>query len=93
MPRGNFIKGIYPAETFRRLRGCTSGTMARGGAHRMTLYKPATAYSDAIKRPLCPKCGAQMMLTRIEPDSPGRERHTFECPGCDNEVTETVEIK
>jgi hypothetical protein len=59
----------------------------------MTLYKPATAYTDSIKRPLCRKCGAKMMLARIEPDSPGRERHTFECPACDSEFSEIVAIK
>jgi hypothetical protein len=59
----------------------------------MTLYKPATAYSDAITRPLCPKCGTKMMLSRIEPDSPGREQHTFECPACDKQISEIFEIK
>lgn len=59
----------------------------------MTLYKPATAYSDAIKRPLCPKCGAKMWLARIEPDSPGYENQTFECPACNAELTEIVKIK
>ena len=59
----------------------------------MTLYKPATAYSDTILRPLCAKCGMRMMLSRIEPDSPGREKHTFECPGCDKEFSEVVAIK
>jgi hypothetical protein len=35
----------------------------------------------------------RMMLSRIEPDSPGREKHTFECPGCDKEFSEVVAIK
>jgi hypothetical protein len=59
----------------------------------MTLYKPATAYTNAIVRPLCSKCGAKMMLSRIEPDSPGREKRTFECAACNNEVSEIVEFK
>ena len=67
------------------------GTRARGCA--MTLYQPPTTYSSSIKRPPCPKCGMRMMLSRIEPDSPGREKHTFECPGCDKEFSEIVAIK
>ena len=59
----------------------------------MTLYKPATAYSDTILRPLCAKCGTRMMLSRIEPDSLGREKHTFECPSCDTETSDIVEIR
>jgi hypothetical protein len=57
----------------------------------MTLYKPATAYSDTIKRPLCKQCGAKMMLARIQPDSPGREQHSFECPACNHGFSEIVE--
>jgi hypothetical protein len=37
---------------------------------------PSVAY------PPCPKCGAKMMLTRIDPYSPGINRHMFECEGC-----------
>ena len=32
--------------------------------------------------PLCPKCGSPMGLTRIEPDSPGKDLRTFECERC-----------
>ena len=30
----------------------------------------------------CPKCRHPMMLTRIEPDSPGKDLRTFECQQC-----------
>lgn len=33
-------------------------------------------------RPPCPQCGAAMGLTRIEADSPGVDRRTFECARC-----------
>ncbi len=42
-----------------------------------------TASSRAIIRPPCPKCGTTMMLARIESDTPGYDRRTFECPTCD----------
>jgi ssDNA-binding Zn-finger/Zn-ribbon topoisomerase 1 len=48
----------------------------------MTTYQPATPHSDAIERQYCPKCGTPMRLFGIEPDSPGYELHSFECPKC-----------
>jgi ribosomal protein S27AE len=44
-------------------------------------------------RPFCPKCGAPMRLTRIEPDKPGFARRSFECPRCQRQVTEVIELK
>jgi hypothetical protein len=35
-------------------------------------------------RPPCLKCGEKTMLARLEPESPGFERRTFECPSCKN---------
>src|SRR5947209_16819273 len=46
----------------------------------MTLYKPATAYSDSIVRPQCSECGTTMLLARIEPDKPDHDRaHVSMC--------------
>jgi hypothetical protein len=50
----------------------------------MTRYEPATAHSDGIKRPSCSKCGTGMLLFGIEPDRPGYELQSFECPKCNN---------
>jgi hypothetical protein len=35
-----------------------------------------------VVRPPCPKCGTTMMLARIEPEEPGFDLRTFECPAC-----------
>ena len=35
--------------------------------------------AKVIRRPICTKCGAEMMLARIEPSSPGVDQRTFEC--------------
>ena len=60
----------------------------------MTIYQPATAYSAAIIRPPCPRCGApRMMLARIEPDMPDHEKRSFECPNCGDEHREVVKLK
>jgi transposase-like protein len=59
----------------------------------MTFYQPATPETDAIVRPACPRCGARMMLARIEPDSPGHERRTFECPSCEREEATVVAFR
>jgi hypothetical protein len=41
----------------------------------MTTYQPASPHSDSIKRP-----GCFMRLFGIEPERPGYELHSFECP-------------
>lgn len=61
----------------------------------MTLYKPATPYSDSIVRPDCPRCGTRMMLSRITPvrDKPDHDKHMFECAKCGNEISEVVRFE
>jgi Zn finger protein HypA/HybF involved in hydrogenase expression len=48
----------------------------------MTIYQPATAHSDSIMRPNCPKCGTAMLLFGIEPEKLGFELLSFDCPKC-----------
>lgn len=48
----------------------------------MTADQPATPHSDSIESPTCPKCSTQMRLFGIEPEAPGFELLTFECPAC-----------
>jgi hypothetical protein len=50
----------------------------------MTLYQPAIAHSDAIKRPGCSKCGTATNLFGIEEERPGYELRTFVCPKCEH---------
>jgi len=50
----------------------------------MTIYRPATPHSDSIERPRCSKCRTAMLLFGIEPERPGYELHSFECPKCKN---------
>jgi hypothetical protein len=45
-----------------------------------------------IVRPIC-SCGARMWLTRIQPDKPSCVRRFFECPRCQNEMTEVAEFE
>jgi transcription elongation factor Elf1 len=52
-----------------------------------------TARQQKIERPMCPRCGARMWIARIEPDEPGRDRRTFECPECDHSLSEVVTLK
>jgi hypothetical protein len=39
-------------------------------------------FVDRIKSPRCPQCGAMMSLRIIEPERPGFDSRTFECPKC-----------
>ena len=34
----------------------------------MSIFQPATPYSESIERPACDKCGTKMQLAMIEPD-------------------------
>ena len=43
-----------------------------------------------IKQPLCAKCDAPMLLTRIEPDFPHHDKRTFECKACGGTTTIVV---
>jgi ssDNA-binding Zn-finger/Zn-ribbon topoisomerase 1 len=43
---------------------------------------PTLQAKDPIARRPCPKCGKDMMISRIMPDRPGYELRTYECAGC-----------
>jgi hypothetical protein len=43
--------------------------------------------------PTCEKCGAKMWLARIEPDAPGHDKRTFECPNCEHTVSKIVKYR
>src|SRR5262249_52882368 len=46
-----------------------------------------------IGRPFCELCKSQMWLASIEPDEPGHDRRTFECPGCPNVTVRIVKYR
>jgi transposase-like protein len=46
-----------------------------------------------LSQPTCPQCGARMWLARIEPDEPGHDKRTFECPSCEKVVSEIVKYR
>jgi hypothetical protein len=46
-----------------------------------------------LSQPVCPKCGGRMWLSRIEPDEPNHDKRTFECPQCENVVSEVVKYR
>lgn len=54
------------------------------------IFDPARLVLDL---PICPKCGATMWLARIEPDEPGHDKRTFECPHCEMAVSEIVKYR
>lgn len=43
-----------------------------------------------IPHPSCEVCDADMWLTCIEPDKPGHDKRTFECPRCQHVKFEIV---
>src|SRR6266850_8464249 len=48
----------------------------------VTTERGYAMFVDRIKCPRCPKCGAMMSLRIIEPEKPGFDARTFECPKC-----------
>jgi ribosomal protein S27E len=54
----------------------------------MTTYQPRTAHSNSIVRPACLKCGTALRVFGIEPERPGYELLSFECPKCHHIQTE-----
>jgi hypothetical protein len=47
----------------------------------------------ALGCPTCFRCSTRMLLTRIFPDRPGYNRHSYECPRCEYAPTEIVKLK
>ncbi len=46
-----------------------------------------------VDRPPCPSCEWPMWLIGIEPHSPGLEKRTFQCPGCEHHETVIAEYQ
>src|SRR5262249_51355166 len=46
-----------------------------------------------IGRPFCELCKSQMWFACIEPDEPGYDRRTFECPACPNVTVRIVKYR
>ena len=59
----------------------------------MTFYEYALENTPINERPECPTCWAQMYLARIEPEKPGHDLRTFECPRCRHVETAVVKFK
>ena len=59
----------------------------------MTIFEPATAYSNSIVRPPCSKCGTQVLLALIEPDKPDHDKRTFECSICGHSESFVVKYR
>jgi hypothetical protein len=48
--------------------------------------------ANVIRGPRCPKCEEMMALRVIEPERPGFDSRTFECPKCYDTETLVVSI-
>jgi transposase len=48
---------------------------------------------SVIACPSCPRCGTRMTLILVFPESPGYDQRTYECPRCEHQVTEIVQVK
>jgi len=81
-----FVNASHTSVTFRTndLRKAIQCFAPSTSGKRQSL-RPNGGYAmfvDRIKSPRCPKCGAMMSLRIIEPERPGFDSRTFECPKC-----------
>jgi hypothetical protein len=47
--------------------------------------QPTNLIKHSIERQPCSKCDWYMLISRIEPDTPGHQLITFECSKCEHE--------
>jgi hypothetical protein len=59
----------------------------------MTFSEYTLANAPINARAECPTCTAHMYLARIEPEKPGYDLRTFECPRCQHIETAVVKFK
>ena len=57
---------------------------------RMAQQTIALDECPSIERPWCAACEVPMWLARIQPDKPGYDKRTFECPVCHDEIVVVV---
>jgi transcription elongation factor Elf1 len=62
-----------------------------GRPHAFTMAKPKIP--ELPKDPQCPQCGSMMWIAQAEPEKPGYEKRTFECPRCHHVESIVAEIK
>jgi len=75
---------------------CHSGIGSLIDSNRGSVMSQSDAFDPArlvLSQPVCPKCGGRMWLSRIEPDEPNHDKRTFECPQCENVVSEVVKYR
>jgi transposase-like protein len=56
----------------------------------MSRVRATPPMQGKTEHPSCPKCGARMWLVRSEPDKPGHDKRTFQCPTCERSVVVAV---
>jgi DNA polymerase III alpha subunit (gram-positive type) len=59
----------------------------------MTFSEYTLENTPMTARPDCPKCTAQMYLARIQPEKPGFDLRTFDCPRCQHVESTVVQFK
>jgi len=69
--------------------------VANGGAANLeqSVPSPFEILRPLMAAPACPRCGKQMILVRIRPESPGYDQRTYECPHCEYEIDEVMWFK
>jgi hypothetical protein len=81
-PKKSFVIAAQASSTFPNIRHVQNTGFAQSSSNSATAYWGYAMFVDVIKNPRCPKCGEMMALRLIEPERPGFDLRTFECPKC-----------
>lgn len=78
--------------TFPNIRHLPNMRCAQSASIVHLLLGGYAVLANLIKGPRCPKCEEMMALRIIEPERPGFDSRTFECPKCYDTETLVVSI-
>ena len=92
IPKNSFAIAAQAFITFPNIRHVPNIGFAQSASNSALLLGGYAVFVNVIKNPGCLKCGEMMALRIIEPERPGFDSRTFECPKCYDTETLVVSI-
>jgi hypothetical protein len=80
--KNSFVIAARASITFPNIRHLQNIGFAQSASNGSLPIGEYAVFMDGIESPRCSKCGEMMALRIIEPERPGFDLRTFECPKC-----------
>jgi hypothetical protein len=80
--KNSFVIAARASITFPNIRHLQNIGFAQSASNGSLPIGEYAVFMDVIESPRCSKCGDMMELRIIEPERPGFDLRTFECPKC-----------